>query len=155
MRFDSLLILALYWVTPSLVEAGVPSWTLLGRRTSQSSSHQSHISHIEHSQRPWRQLSDRIIQAIWPASSPNSSISKGSPTSKSFRQPTKSRFARYGGDVVLRFTVTTEDEVKALAEATSILFLDIWEFNDDWVDIRIAKDVVCVPVLEDVVLYSC
>ncbi len=56
---------------------------------------------------------------------------------------------------MLRFTVTTEDEVKALAEATNILFLDIWEFNDDWVDIRIAKDVVCVPVLEDVVPYSC
>ena len=51
--------------------------------------------------------------------------------------------ARYGGDVVLRFNISSADEAKALAEASNILFLDIWEFRDDWVDIRLAKDVVC------------
>ncbi len=49
---------------------------------------------------------------------------------------------RYGGDVVLRFRVKTAEEVKALAEAADTLYLDIWEFADDWVDIRMAKDVV-------------
>jgi hypothetical protein len=42
--------------------------------------------------------------------------------------------------MVLRFNITTAEEASALAEASSILFLDVWEFSDDWVDIRIAKD---------------
>ena len=51
--------------------------------------------------------------------------------------------ARYGEDVVLRFTIRSVEEAKALAEAADILFLDVWEFNEDWADIRVAKDVVC------------
>lgn len=50
--------------------------------------------------------------------------------------------ARYGEDVVLRFTIRSAEEAKALAEAADILFLDVWEFNEDWADIRVAKDVV-------------
>ena len=50
--------------------------------------------------------------------------------------------ARYGGDVVLRFRIQTAEEAKALAEASNVLFLDIWEFTTEWVDIRLAKDVV-------------
>jgi len=52
---------------------------------------------------------------------------------------------RHGGDMVLRFTVTTEEEAVALAEASNTLFLDVWEFNENWVDIRLAKDVVRLP----------
>lgn len=51
---------------------------------------------------------------------------------------------RYGGDVVLRFHTATAEELNALAEASKILFLDVWEFTDEWVDIRLAKDVVSV-----------
>jgi extracellular matrix protein 14 len=43
---------------------------------------------------------------------------------------------------VLRFTIRSAEEAKALAEAADILFLDVWEFNEDWADIRVAKDVV-------------
>ena len=50
--------------------------------------------------------------------------------------------ARYGGDVVLRFRIHQKDEAIALAEAVNVLFLDVWEFNTEWVDIRLAKDVV-------------
>ncbi|MCJ1378964.1 putative metallocarboxypeptidase ecm14 [Xylographa soralifera] len=50
--------------------------------------------------------------------------------------------ARYGGDVVLRFRIHQKDEAKALAEAVNVLFLDVWEFNTEWVDIRLAKDVI-------------
>ncbi|KAI7563178.1 hypothetical protein KC319_g9506 [Hortaea werneckii] len=51
-------------------------------------------------------------------------------------------FARYGGDVVLRFNISTHDEAKSLAEAADTLLLDVWEFTQDWVDIRLAKDIV-------------
>jgi hypothetical protein len=27
------------------------------------------------------------------------------------------------------------------------LYLDIWEFNENWVDIRLAKDIVCAGFL--------
>jgi extracellular matrix protein 14 len=54
---------------------------------------------------------------------------------------------------VLRFKIRTAEEAKALAEASDILFLDVWEFNDDWADIRVAKDVVSsctrLPMLHD------
>ena len=43
---------------------------------------------------------------------------------------------------MLRFRLKTDDEVKALAEAIDILYLDVWEVAEEWVDIRIAKDVV-------------
>ncbi|KAI7084921.1 hypothetical protein KC356_g6355 [Hortaea werneckii] len=51
-------------------------------------------------------------------------------------------FARYGGDVVLRFNISTPDEAKRLADAADTLLLDVWEFTQDWVDIRLAKDIV-------------
>ncbi|KAI9873782.1 MAG: putative metallocarboxypeptidase ecm14, partial [Watsoniomyces obsoletus] len=35
-----------------------------------------------------------------------------------------------------------DEEIKALAEAADILYLDVWEVAEEWVDIRIAKDVV-------------
>lgn len=56
--------------------------------------------------------------------------------------PDRNLLARYGEDMVLRFNISNAEEASALAEASDILFLDVWEFNEDWVDIRIAKDVV-------------
>ena len=50
--------------------------------------------------------------------------------------------ARYGGDLVLRFEINSIEEAKALAEAINVLFLDVWEFTTEWVDIRLSKDVV-------------
>lgn len=47
---------------------------------------------------------------------------------------------------MLRFSISTAEEVKAIAEAAEDLYLDIWGFCDDWVDIRLAKDVVCQPI---------
>lgn len=48
--------------------------------------------------------------------------------------------ARYKDEIVLRFNVTTTDEEEALAEAAARLFLDVWAFTDDFVDIRLHKD---------------
>ncbi|RDL38176.1 putative metallocarboxypeptidase ecm14 [Venustampulla echinocandica] len=47
---------------------------------------------------------------------------------------------KYGGDVVLRFNLTTPAEETALAEAADTLFLDVWEFTGNWADIRLRKD---------------
>lgn len=51
--------------------------------------------------------------------------------------------AKYGGDVVLRFNISTSEEEAALAEAADTLMLDVWEFTDNWADIRLREDDVC------------
>lgn len=50
--------------------------------------------------------------------------------------------ARYSKQTVIRFSVTTADEERALAEATNRLFLDVWAFNNHTgaVDIRLNKE---------------
>ena len=93
-------------------------------------------------------IRDGIIHKIWGTPYKDQSKSWGhrewSPTS----DPSPMTFARYGGDVVLRFRLTSTEEAKALAEAVNILFLDVWEFTTDWVDIRLAKDVVGFIICE-------
>lgn len=51
--------------------------------------------------------------------------------------------AKHGGDVVLRFNITTPLEEQQLAEAADTLFLDVWEFTSNWADIRLSQDDVC------------
>lgn len=87
---------------------------------------------------PFRKLRDSIIERIW--SIPSKSAHH-SPSSSSPRTPDHFR-ARYGSDVVLRFQLATEDDAKALIQAADILFLDVWEGTNEWVDIRVAKDIV-------------
>ena len=48
--------------------------------------------------------------------------------------------AKYGGDVVLRFNLSTTYEEQALAEAADTLFLDVWEFTSNWADIRLREE---------------
>ncbi|KAF1917360.1 hypothetical protein BDU57DRAFT_445087 [Ampelomyces quisqualis] len=81
-----------------------------------------------HVPRPWRRLSDAIIRSIWGLPQSQHSVRGADP--------------RYGDDVVVRFSIRTAEEAEALAAAVDVLFLDVWEFNDDWADLRIAKDVV-------------
>lgn len=50
--------------------------------------------------------------------------------------------AQYAGERVLRFNVSTLDEEAALAEAAGRLFLDVWAFSGDYVDIRLHADQV-------------
>ncbi|EXJ66323.1 uncharacterized protein A1O5_10475 [Cladophialophora psammophila CBS 110553] len=87
----------------------------------------------------FRRLRDAIIERIW--SIPSRYSYESSSVSKAARAPENFR-ARYGGDVVLRFQVKSEEEAKAISEAADILYLDIWEATNEWVDIRIAKEVV-------------
>ncbi|KAL8896842.1 MAG: hypothetical protein Q9192_002880 [Flavoplaca navasiana] len=81
-------------------------------------------------------LRDGLIRSIW--SIPSYAAERGATNIKF----DSTLLARYGGDVVLRFAINSPEEAAALSEAVHILFLDVWEFNADWVDIRLAKDVV-------------
>ncbi|OAL48419.1 carboxypeptidase B precursor [Pyrenochaeta sp. DS3sAY3a] len=94
-----------------------------------------------HAPRPWRRLSDALIRRIWGLQEP-ADRRGGQSAKQGSNGPGEQLVARYGDDVVLRFTIRTADEASALAKAAEILFLDVWEFNHDWCDIRIAKDVV-------------
>ncbi|KAL8674211.1 MAG: hypothetical protein Q9168_001379 [Polycauliona sp. 1 TL-2023] len=85
-------------------------------------------------------LRDGLIRTIW--SFPSTPERAATSNVGSDFTPPSTLLARYGGDVVLRFTINSPQEASALADAVHTLFLDVWEFNADWVDIRLAKDVV-------------
>ena len=89
----------------------------------------------------WVRLRDYIIEAIWgvPGRYDKSATGRKQLTYKS---PASSSRTRYGDDVVLRFFIRSASEASALAEASAILFLDVWTSTGEWVDIRLAKDVV-------------
>ncbi|KAL2157199.1 hypothetical protein VTH06DRAFT_6335 [Thermothelomyces fergusii] len=48
--------------------------------------------------------------------------------------------SRYRNDVVVRFNVTNFAEEAAIAQAVDQMFLDVWAFAPDFVDVRLAKD---------------
>ena len=91
----------------------------------------------------WRQLADKLIRRVWSSSQ----ILVDDEAALSFAGENiveASVSSRYGGEIVLRFSISTEEEAQALHEASNTLFLDIWEVKENWVDIRLAKDVVNV-----------
>jgi extracellular matrix protein 14 len=126
MRRPTAAVLGLLLLCPSLVAAAPPAAI-------------PHHRDPSHAPRPWRRLSDAIITKVWGL--PDTQKSLRAELGAASGAPSE-LVARYGNDLVLRFTLTTPAEAAALAEAAEILFLDVWEFNADWVDIRIAKDVV-------------
>lgn len=135
MRQPTLAALGLLLLSPSLVTAAPHD----GQRypvdlASPSATHNQ-------SPRPWRRLSDAIIRRIWALPEEQSRLGTQR-ESRAKDAPGNKLVARYGEDVVLRFKIRTAEEAQALADATDSLFLDVWEFNEDWADIRIAKDVV-------------
>lgn len=125
----------------------VLSFLLLGPSFVTTAPHPPQTAAINYNKtpRPWRRLSDAIIKTIWhhdDETQKSLGTHNGPPHSQSDAMGGQT-LAQYGDDMVIRFTVTTPEEARALADASNILFLDIWEFNEDWVDIRIGKDVVC------------
>jgi extracellular matrix protein 14 len=94
----------------------------------------------------WRRLSGRLIEKIWtqtPAHEHKEKDSRAKKATKSEEQLLPAHtLARYGGDVLLRFNISTSDEARSLAEASDTLLLDVWEFANDWVDIRLAQELV-------------
>ncbi|KAF1847333.1 uncharacterized protein K460DRAFT_383759 [Cucurbitaria berberidis CBS 394.84] len=134
MRQASFSVLSLLLLCPSLLTAAPHD-------NARFFPHDAASNH-NHSPRPWRILSDAVIRRIWGLPEAQKRVGSDGEKNAPDNAPGDELVARYGDDVVLRFTIRTEDEASALAEAADILFLDVWEFNQDWCDIRIAKDVV-------------
>lgn len=87
-------------------------------------------------------FSDRILHTLLGFSkSISGGRGSGSPA-KNVEPPPSHTWAKYGGDLVLRFNVSTAVESKSLAEAADTLLLDVWESSQNWVDIRMDKDTV-------------
>ncbi|KAL1305911.1 hypothetical protein AAFC00_004054 [Neodothiora populina] len=97
-----------------------------------------------HPHRPlWRSISDPIIRKVWGLASPD--IPSSTPRlgkGQTGQKDASAQLARHGDEIVLRFNITGGAESAALSEAADTLFLDVWEFTEDWVDIRLAKDIV-------------
>jgi extracellular matrix protein 14 len=100
----------------------------------------SHPSNTNRSSDPssWRKFTASVISRVWPSWGSHKSYPQGDAAAQS-----NARSSRYLKDVVLRFNLTTPDQALAIKEAAEDLYLDIWEHTDDWVDIRVAKDIVC------------
>lgn len=99
------------------------------------------LAPTQDSRRPWVRLRDSIIEKIWGISSKKTD--RYCPVKDGLRRPPPAKaLTRYGSDVVLRFELREPDEVKALADAVNVLFLDVWDSTDTFVDIRLAKEVV-------------
>ncbi|PGH08969.1 extracellular matrix protein 14 [Blastomyces parvus] len=90
----------------------------------------------------WTRLRNSVIETLWGVPPQQRNHRGGNKQQYPLYSAPASLRARYGDDIVLRFRLRTADEVKALVEASSILFLDVWASTDEWVDIRLAKDVV-------------
>jgi len=87
--------------------------------------------------RPWTRLRDWVIGSIWNI---DHTCSKNS-------SPPSNIYHRYGSDVVLRFHLRQPDEAEALSTASQVLFLDIWAITSEFVDIRLADEMVrFVPI---------
>lgn len=135
MRQPTFAVLSLLLLGPSLITAAP--------HESARYAHDARITTHNHSPRPWRKLSDAIIRRIWGLPDKQKSLGTSNDSVDTADGASAGKLlARYGEDIVVRFNISTAEEASALAEAADILFLDVWEFNEDWVDIRIAKDVV-------------
>ncbi|KAF2751265.1 hypothetical protein M011DRAFT_394788 [Sporormia fimetaria CBS 119925] len=93
---------------------------------------------------PWRKLSDGLVQRIWGALDHEKSldIDEHVMGPRVHSASERKLLAGYSESLVLRFNISTSEEAAALAEASETLFLDVWEFNEDWVDIQLAESVV-------------
>lgn len=154
MRFafqePSLLSLALVLCVAPLSTVAVP-WATSDSTQSLSRHHgskqPSYRSHSVFPQLTW--LRDTAIEKIFGVPPKSKSTQSHDTAFEGHRRPSSSPLpatllAKYGGDVVLRFNISTSEEEAALAEAADTLFLDVWEFTNNWADIRLAEDDVAI-----------
>lgn len=103
-------------------------------------------SHTRNGRSWFSRARNNVIQSIWHIP-PNRALSGAVDRDSITARPPPTLLARYGGDLVLRFQINSIEEAEALTEAVNVLFLDVWEFNSEWVDIRLSKDVVSHRIL--------
>jgi len=95
-------------------------------------------------------LRDTIVQKLFGVSaSTKGSLQKPGRPLNSLLPSTLS--AKYGGDVVLRFNLSTPEEERMLAEAADTLFLDVWEFTNNWADIRMPEEDVNLGFIDSLI----
>ncbi|EUC40710.1 hypothetical protein COCMIDRAFT_9446 [Bipolaris oryzae ATCC 44560] len=138
MRRPTLAVLSLLCLSPSFTLAAPHDTTSPLQYDNQGTYASAHNA----SPRPWRRLSDAIIRRIWALPADQKRLHGDNQTPAVANPLGSGLAAQYGDDIVLRFKIRTADEATALAKAADILFLDVWEFNQDWADVRIAKDVL-------------
>ena len=96
---------------------------------------QQHTQHGPRLARPfWRTVSDKVIEKIWALDSNEHKTGLAQHIS-----PWVANLRR-DGDILLRFNVTTSEEVEALADVANYMYLDVWETTGDWVDLRMAEE---------------
>ncbi|KAH7360092.1 putative metallocarboxypeptidase ecm14 [Rhexocercosporidium sp. MPI-PUGE-AT-0058] len=102
--------------------------------------HQSYKSHSIFPISTW--LRDIAIQKLFglPPTVTQPGIEKPTSSAPITSQLPATLRAKYGGDVVLRFNLSSAAEETALAQAADTLFLDVWEFTNNWADIRLRED---------------
>ncbi|TKA29774.1 hypothetical protein B0A50_03138 [Salinomyces thailandicus] len=134
MRWSNAALLALPAAILSSLVAAVPS-------PAYGDQHPFSASTADSTERSrWRKLSGRVIDTIWSLRGEDNGRSLRMP--KAVAQAPPHTLARYGGDVVLRFNISSHEEAESLAEATDTLLLDVWEFTREWVDVRLSTDIV-------------
>ncbi|KAK0635439.1 hypothetical protein B0T17DRAFT_485659 [Bombardia bombarda] len=122
-------VLVLALLSPAVDAAGIrPSWH-------QGRNHdRHHAPDGRHTTTLWTRLRESATELLFGRP----------PVAKSnILLPNAAQKSQYGKDVVLRFNVTNSDEEAALASATDqLLFLDVWAFTREFVDIRLDKEYV-------------
>ncbi|KIW00599.1 uncharacterized protein PV09_07797 [Verruconis gallopava] len=97
-------------------------------------------------QASWRRLSNWAIAKIWGKCKSNGNANRLATVFHDTSSGGSRRaWSRYGQDIVLRFNISTAEDAIAVGDASRDLYLDVWEFNDNWVDVRLAKN--DVPIL--------
>lgn len=104
---------------------------------------------LAHRTRPWHLLRDALIRMIFrlPREAGLHHRESGGEFNRKASELWRSKdlSGRYADDLVLRFRVRNAGEVAALTAAVHVLFLDVWESREEWVDIRLAKELVGCP----------
>ena len=97
-----------------------------------------YLSQCSDRRRPWTRLRDWAIESVWGIQHSRTSVKHGAP-------PANVR-DRYETDVVLRFHLGHPNEAEALASASQVLVLDVWAITSEYVDIRLAENMVRLSV---------
>ncbi|KAK4460214.1 putative metallocarboxypeptidase ecm14 [Cladorrhinum samala] len=121
------LVLALALTLPTTEAAAGPEPRYDGGRTDCARHGQVHVFPL------LRWLRDTAVEAVFGKSSMKTKDTKST-------QSDSDVHTRYLNDIVVRFNVTNSAEEAALAKATKQMFLDVWAFTPEYVDIRIYKD---------------